>query len=228
MDGVQELSLPISEPVASVPLEPRVDVVVTAQMQALANAFTASLNDVLETLNTGASRILDDLKNGVEEGAERGTTAGVASVAESVTSLLALLQNGSAREAVLSPMRVEAAATARATAEAAQNEARAAITQIRDDARQIVAHAVPRIATSWLLAGMLAMVTLLTIATVLDVRGWSGSTYNAGYTAGERDEMLRQAAFYAGLDRDTKALIDRHNARQARDARLYFHSVSGG
>ena len=191
------------------------------RLEALANAIVASFNAMTHEFGAGQVAIIADLARSVEEATERGAVAGIADSVSSARDLSALLRDGPAREAVLRQLRAEAAAEAQRTTAAVAAENRAALAKVRDAAVLAVSSAVPRIAIPWLMIGILIMLTIAATCAVLDLRGWTGSSYNAGYAAGSRDRALRESAFYQGLDQVGKGIIDRHDMHLRPDARLY-------
>ena len=185
------------------------------------------LNRFLERLGDGQLRIINDFEVRLEQATQRGTSAGMAEAASTVAELLSYVRDGSLRQSIVDPIRAQSASALTEMAKASTADTRAAIIDLRDEARRVLSRVVPKVAVPWLLVGVLAMLTVATVALVLGVKAVSGTTYDEGFLAGASDRMLRERAFYEGLDRSDQADLDRHNAHLDRSMRLNFSGQSG-
>ncbi len=172
-------------------------------------------------------RIINDFEVRLEQATQRGTSAGMAEAASTMAELLSYVRDGSLRQSIVDPIRAQSASALTEMAKASTADTRAAIIDLRDEARRVLSRVVPKVAVPWLLVGILAMLTLTTVALVLGVRAVSGTTYDEGFIAGARDRMLRERAFYEGLDRSDRTDLDRHNAHLDRSMRLNFSGQPG-
>jgi hypothetical protein len=185
-------------------------------------ALVSALNEAMQSFGTGQERVIADFERSVRNAAERGVSSGFDSTRTAIVDLQKYLVHGQAREALLAPLRSEAESSVRTAIEQTKNEAAQAIRQVRDQSFRVLADSWSRVSVPWMLAAGVVLMLVISGLEFYNFRRWSGASFDAGYWSGEREQQLRETAFYQGLDRDGKALVDRRNSHIARAGQLSF------